>query len=224
MGRQRLRPVRRRPAPAAAAARPAAATVRPTAKPQWRQTLDAWGGIWTLLILAAAAVVVVVVIVVSARSGASGASTAPLLGEDIPVTSAEHVASASQLVIPPGQPPTSGPHYPAPQALGIYDAPVPDGNAIHSLEHGIVWISYNPAKVTDTDIQRLRDLAKQHANDVILAPRPDNATAVAAASWGRLLKQDTPDIAQLKRFITTNRNRSPEPGVRDNVPMRVPGG
>ena len=225
MGRQRMRPVRRQPPPPPASGAPAAAApVRPVPKPRWRQTLDSYGGLWTLATLAAAVLVVGAIVVASARSHASSAaSTDALMGDEITSPPAEHVASASQLVIPPGAPPTGGPHYAPPQALGIYDSPVPDGNAIHSLEHGIVWISYHPDKVDAAGVQRLRDLVKQYANDVILAPRADNATAVAAASWGRLLKQDNLDTDELKRFITTNRNRSPEPGVRDNIPMRVPG-
>jgi uncharacterized protein DUF3105 len=226
VGRQRMRPVRRQPPPASGATAPAPAA-RPAAlrppKPQWRQTFDSYGGIWTLAIVVAALLTVGTIVYASARASSQRAvSTDPLMGEENPLTAADHVANESQLIIPEGQPPTAGPHFASPQPLGIYEEPVADGNALHSLEHGIVWISYNPDKLDKTEVKKLWDLAKQYSNDVIVSPRKANTMAVAAASWRRLLKQDSLNIDELKRFIVTNRNRSPEPGVRDNVPMRVP--
>lgn len=226
MGRQRMRPVRRQSPPPPGAATPAAA--RPTAptrapKPQWRQTFDSYGGFWTLAIVIAAVLTVGSIVYASARASSQRAvSTDPLMGEENPLTSADHVSSESQLIIPAGQPPTAGPHFASPQPLGIYEEPINDGNALHSLEHGIIWISYNPDKLDEASVKKLWDLAKKNNNDVIVSPRKGNTMAVAAASWRRLLKQDSLNIEELQRFITTNRNRSPEPGVRDNIPMRVP--
>ena len=66
----------------------------------------------------------------------------------------------------------------------------------------------------ENTIKQLGDIGKQYSNDVIVSPRPDNSMAIAAASWGRLLKLDAFNGDTLKKFIETNRNRSPEPGVR----------
>lgn len=41
-------------------------------------------------------------------------------------------------------PPVGGPHAPIWQDCGFYDAPVRDERAVHSLEHGAVWIVYDP--------------------------------------------------------------------------------
>ena len=226
MGRQRMRPVRRQPPPPPAA--PTASAPRPPAtrrapKPAWRETFDSYGGIWTLVIVLAAILVVGAIVYTGARNAADRAvSTDPLMGEENPITSADHVANASQLIIPEGQPPTAGPHYANPQGIGIYDAPVEDGRALHSLEHGIICITYNPDKVDEAGVKKLQDIAKQYSKDVIVSPRPANTNAVDAASWRRLLKFDSVDVDQLKKFVVTNRNRSPEPGVRDNQPMNIP--
>ncbi len=45
-------------------------------------------------------------------------------------------------------PPTSGPHYAQWEKPGIYSKVLPDGNLIHSLEHGYIVISYNCGKET----------------------------------------------------------------------------
>jgi hypothetical protein len=43
-----------------------------------------------------------------------------------------------------GIPPAGGPHNPSWQNCGFYDELVRDENAVHSLEHGAVWITYQP--------------------------------------------------------------------------------
>ncbi len=213
MSRQRMRPTRRRNSPSNPETR--AARVTPT-RPQWRETLDAWGGFWTLGIVLGSVLLVGGLIFTNARSQSSNAvSTAPLMGEEMTSTGAgKHVTTEAELVISAGKPPVSGPHFATPQAPAAYAAPIPDGQAIHSLEHGIIWFTYNPEKLDAAGIQKLRDLQSKYSRDVILSPRPQNAAAAASASWGRLLQQDAIDTGALEAFIKTNRNRSPEPGVR----------
>ncbi len=43
-------------------------------------------------------------------------------------------------------PPTSGDHYPSWISKGFYDTPRPDGNLVHSLEHGYIIIWYDCEK------------------------------------------------------------------------------
>ena len=51
-------------------------------------------------------------------------------------------------------PPAGGPHDPAWLECGAYDAPVRDENAVHDLEHGGVWITYDPS-LGDEDVAAL---------------------------------------------------------------------
>jgi hypothetical protein len=42
-------------------------------------------------------------------------------------------------------PPVGGPHNPTWMNCGIFDTPVPGDRAVHNLEHGAIWITYQPA-------------------------------------------------------------------------------
>lgn len=232
MSRERRRPTRRQnagspPASEAPSTRRAAATVdTPSSKPQWRETIDSFGGFLTIGGVLAAVVVVAAIFVIS-RGGDAQTSTDissdGLMGSAVAATDTktdrQHIADPLLLQIPNGEPPTRGPHFAVPHATGIFQQPVPDGNAIHSLEHGIVWISYNPAKVDNATIKGLQDLGRQYAVDVIVSPRPENAKAIAIVSWGQILTLDKFEKDTLEKFITTNRNRSPEPFVRTTTSM-----
>lgn len=144
------------------------------------------------------------------------ATPAPtLLGEAVAMGEARHVGTAAELEVTPGQPPAGGPHYAAPASPGILAAPVDDGRAIHSLEHGIVWISYRADLVSAKDLEVLKAVAQAHPMDGLLSPRPANASAASIVSWGRRLNLNSPVSRQaLEEFVVTNVNKSPEPGVR----------
>src|SRR3954468_23491462 len=45
----------------------------------------------------------------------------------------------------PQTPPVGGDHNSVWLNCGIYDQPVPNENAVHDLEHGAVWITYQPS-------------------------------------------------------------------------------
>lgn len=106
-------------------------------------------------------------------------------------------------------PPSSGPHWPAPTKKGVYDNPLPDEWLIHNLEHGYVWIAYKP-DVGDEVKNRLKEIVEDDDWKVVLEPRDKNETKIALVAWGRVLKMDEPDYEKVKDFIRTYRNRGPE--------------
>lgn len=141
-------------------------------------------------------------------------SDAPLMGEEVPIASAAHIDDPALMDIQPGMPPAGGPHFARWEQTGVYDEPLQDGLVVHSLEHGVIWFSYNPDLISEEDLAALERVGREFSNDVIVSPRPDN-DGIYAASWGRRMAVDSPvDEDLLRDFIRTNVNRAPEPGVR----------
>ncbi len=133
----------------------------------------------------------------------------PLMGETIADQGRNHVPDGTKVDYN-SNPPTSGPHYTRPQPGGIYDKPVPDGNLIHSLEHGAVILSYKSDLPTN-DVDRLKQIFNSASvSKKIMVPRDTLDVPVALTSWGRLLKLQTIDDAKIKEFLETNEDRGPE--------------
>lgn len=140
-----------------------------------------------------------------------GTSQSNLLGEQIQEQGREHIVQGST-DHPPynSNPPTSGPHWPNPAECKVYDEPVPDEAAIHSLEHGAIWITYKDKD--DKEIaEKLSNIVEKDPAKVLLSPRPENDSKIALASWTRLLKLEKFDESQISAFIKSNRNNAPEP-------------
>ncbi|QEG01680.1 hypothetical protein Mal15_57580 [Stieleria maiorica] len=104
-----------------------------------------------------------------------------------------------------------------PRPTGIYTTEQPDEDLIHNLEHGHVWISYNPNLISTADIAALEQLVRDGTGDangngvgVILTPRAANDDAIALASWARLLTLDQYAPSTIRDFVNTNRGKAPE--------------
>jgi hypothetical protein len=178
----------------------------------WRGVVDSYGG-FKVFGVAALAVVVVAAIVFREPLGFGSASDDLPVGEVVVLPETVHVPDGTLGPNPPLTP-AGGPHYPLPLRQGIYDQPVPDGNAIHSLEHGMVWVSYQPDLVSAEVLLTLEEIATDFDLDVLLSPRLENSSPVIVVSWGRRLVLDDLDEEAVRAFVTTNRNKSPEPGLR----------
>jgi hypothetical protein len=110
-------------------------------------------------------------------------------------------------------PPAGGAHNDLWQNCGFYDEPITDEVAVHSLEHGAVWITYTP-DVPQDEIERLRDLSE--GNDyVLVSPYPDQGSPIVATAWGKQLALESAEDSNLERFINayTQGPQTPEPGA-----------
>jgi uncharacterized protein DUF3105 len=96
-------------------------------------------------------------------------------------------------------PPAGGPHNPTLQNCGFYDEPVRDEHAVHSLEHGAVWITYQP-DLAQRELGKIRDLA-QNKSLVLASPYPDQDSPVVATAWGKQLALEGAEDPDLERFI-----------------------
>ena len=101
------------------------------------------------------------------------------------------------------KPPMGGPHNVVWQNCAIYDAPIHNEHAVHSLEHGAVWITYRPDLAAD-QVQVLKTLA---ADDyMLLSPYPGLDHPVVASTWNHQIALDRADDAALPAFIAEFKN------------------
>lgn len=96
-------------------------------------------------------------------------------------------------------PPVGGDHNPVWLNCGIYDQSVPNENAVHSLEHGAVWVTYQPT-LPSAAVDHLRQLVRGRAY-VILSPYNNLPAPVVASAWGVQLQLTGADDARLPRFL-----------------------
>jgi hypothetical protein len=116
--------------------------------------------------------------------------------------------------VPPG-----GPHNPTWLNCGIYDEPVRAENAVHSLEHGAVWLTYLP-DLPAAQVDLLRDLVRGEQSRlrerlIILSPRPDLDDPIVATAWQAQLRLDDASDERLVEFVQRFQKGpyTPEPGA-----------
>ncbi len=118
-------------------------------------------------------------------------------------------------------PPLGGPHDQAwADCTGIvYAEAIREENAVHSLEHGAVWLSYDPA-LPAADVGVLAGLV-DGVGHTMLSPNPGLSTAVSVQSWGRQLVVESVSDPRLEAFLRIYRmtpELSPEPGATCSNP------
>lgn len=109
------------------------------------------------------------------------------------------------------EPPAGGPHAPVWQNCGVYLEPVKDETAVHSLEHGAIWITYRP-DLPDSEVARLRTITWQ-TDSRLLSPYPGLPSPIVVTAWGYQLQLDSVDDERLGQFIRQYERAStaPEP-------------
>ncbi len=143
----------------------------------------------------------------------SGAPEGKDFSLKIPLLGVSHVSVGS---ISPDEynsnPPTSGKHYDTPARPGFRENIIEDGYLIHSMEHGLIWISYN-SRIGE-EAEKLRDVNNAFT---VITQREANEQDIAVASWGRLdtfnLEDGTIDADDLERindFVKRYANKGPE--------------
>jgi hypothetical protein len=110
-------------------------------------------------------------------------------------------------------PPVAGNHAPVWQNCGFYDAPVANEHAVHSLEHGAVWITYQP-DLPQEQVDVLQQLA-EHQTHVLVSPYVEQSVPVVASAWNHQLPLHSVDDPRLEQFIVALRlgPQAPEPGA-----------
>ena len=117
------------------------------------------------------------------------------------------------------QPPTSGDHA-DPVQSGPYTEEVADVNTLHNLEHGSIYVSYQPDLPKEQVELLTKLLFPPYSVDdfkpleVVLAPRKANDAPIIVSSWNRNMKLQSYDRDKIIEYYKTNVNKSPEPQAR----------
>ena len=96
-------------------------------------------------------------------------------------------------------PPVGGEHNPAWLNCGVYDQTVPNENAVHSLEHGAIWVTYD-ATISDTELATLK--AQLPSTYVILSPFDDLPAPIVLSGWNAQLQVDSAKDSRIAEFFT----------------------
>lgn len=168
---------------------------------------------WGLIIVAVAVVAVIgAFIAVVAIDFRSGAASGPPSGvENVDV--GEGGQHSEGQIDYAQTPPAGGEHNPVWQNCGFYSEPIRSENAVHSLEHGAVWITYRP-DLAQEQVEELREIAESR-ECVLVSPYPDLDAPVVASAWSKQLELEGADDPALNRFIGTylRGEQTPEPGA-----------
>jgi hypothetical protein len=96
-------------------------------------------------------------------------------------------------------PPVGGTHSATWQNCGVYEQPVNPKHAIHSMEHGAVWITYQPG-LTQDEVEQLQDLAWDQPY-VLLSPYPGLRSPIVLNAWGIQLELDDAGDGRIANFV-----------------------
>ena len=119
----------------------------------------------------------------------------PAATQAVEIGSVQHVA----VDVDYGGHPVGGDHAAIWLNCGVYREETPEENAVHSLEHGAVWVTYRPADVPAEDVSSIEDLA---GGKVIISPRTEQPAPIVAAAWGQLLEVQTVADPDLAAFVS----------------------
>lgn len=101
-------------------------------------------------------------------------------------------------------PPVGGLHSEVWQNCGIYDEVIDAANAVHSMEHGTVWVTYQP-DLPEKDIKTLQNKVRGEPY-LLLSPFPGQKSPVVLTAWEIQLELDSVKDGRLQTFI----NRYPQ--------------
>jgi hypothetical protein len=110
-------------------------------------------------------------------------------------------------------PPVGGVHNPAWLNCGVYTEPQQNENAVHALEHGAVWVTYNADELSKSDVETLR--SELPDSYIVLSPYPNLDAPVVASAWGAQVKLKGVDDKRLTDFVEKywQSPTVPEPGA-----------
>jgi hypothetical protein len=96
-------------------------------------------------------------------------------------------------------PPVGGVHHNPAQNCGIYLSPIESEKAVHSMEHGAVWITYRP-ELPEADIAFLQGIVRSQEY-LLLSPFPGQRSPLVLTTWGVQLELQSVHDGRIEPFI-----------------------
>lgn len=129
-------------------------------------------------------------------------------------TSARHVSTKVDY---PRAPSTGGDHSPAWQTCGVYFDEIEEERATHSMEHGAVWVTYQPSLPLEETLMIEEIVTTNYVGEqryVLLSPYPENPAPVVASAWGKQIQIEEVSDPRLSQFINAfaGGSQAPEQG------------
>ncbi|GHD03700.1 membrane protein [Streptomyces violarus] len=145
----------------------------------------------------------------------AAAAKKPVRGEqtwDAKKLGRDHVQAAVDY---PMNPPVGGDHNQAWMTCDgtVYTKAIGKENAVHSLEHGAVWVTYND-KAADADVKTLGDKVSRTPY-TLMSPVDDQSGTIMLSAWGYQLTVDKASDPRVEQFLTkyVQGSQTPEPGA-----------
>jgi hypothetical protein len=135
---------------------------------------------------------------------------------EVEYAAARHVEPA-QRVAYDQSPPFGGPHDQtwATCTGVVYPVPLRSENAVHSLEHGAVWVTYDPNRVSAEDMDSLASRVEGEPY-MMMSPYPGLTAPITLQSWGHRLGLDSASDRRIPAFVAAlrqNPSTHPESGA-----------
>jgi hypothetical protein len=96
-------------------------------------------------------------------------------------------------------PPTGGTHNPIWQNCDVYDKPIRPEHAVHALEHGAVWITYQE-ELPESEVNQLARKTR-NSGFAMLSPYPNLDSPITLTAWGFQLDVDSADDERIDQFL-----------------------
>ncbi|MER8001654.1 DUF3105 domain-containing protein [Streptomyces sp. NPDC095613] len=95
----------------------------------------------------------------------------------------------------------------------VYKDPIPNVNAVHSLEHGAVWVTYNEKAAAD-DVKKLGERVEKTPYS-LMSPVKEQSGALMLSAWGKQVTVDSATDPRVEQFFTkyVQGSQTPEPGA-----------
>lgn len=120
-------------------------------------------------------------------------------------------------------PPAGGPHNPYWLNCGVYTEPQTNENAVHSLEHGAIWVTYDSAALGEEDLATLKSFLP--STYAVLSPYEGLDSPIVLSAWNHQLKLESASDPRIAEFFTEywRSQNVPEPNALCSGAVDGPG-